>query len=88
MKATINGTQLDNGNFMIELDAEQMEDLAVYYLLESAKWDTKNLKYEGDDIRQRNTYTRLSEKYHKMYKAIRNIQSLNEQILTEYIVEN
>ena len=44
MKATINGTQLENGNFMIELDTDQMEDLAVYYLLESAKWDTKNLK--------------------------------------------
>ena len=85
MKATINGTQLENGNFMIELDTDQMEDLAVYYLLESAKWDTKNLKYEGDDVRQRNTYIRLAEKYHQMYKAIRKIQLINEQIKTENV---
>jgi hypothetical protein len=86
MKATINGTQLDNGNFMIELDAEQLEDLAVFYLLESCKWDAKNMKYEGDDIRQRNSYIRLAEKYHQMYKAIRNIQTIKEQIETEYAI--
>jgi hypothetical protein len=88
MKATINGTMLNEDRFVIELDAEQMEDLAVYYLLESCKWDAKNIKYDGNDMRQRDTYNRLADKYYTMYKSIKAIQGKEEPIGVEYILEN
>lgn len=88
MKSTINGTKLNNDSFIIELNAQQMEDLAIYYLLESCEWDSRYAKYEGDSEAERRSYKSLTEKYHKLYKSIRAIQGNEQPMGIEYIIED
>jgi hypothetical protein len=73
MSNVINGTKLSNGNFMIELNAEQMDDFATFYLLRSAKFMNKQLETENKD--DKDIFLRISDSDYEMYKTIKIIQS-------------
>ena len=88
MKSKIDGTKLNESSFLIELDADQMDDLAVYYLSESAKWNAKAERYKGDSIVQKESYFNLYKKYYSLYKCIRDIQGKKFAEGIEIIVEN
>jgi hypothetical protein len=87
MKATIKGTKLNNGNFMIELDAEQLDNLAVYFLIDSCKWETKLDRYDGDSEIQRKAFRSLSDKYYEMYNSIKEIQGADRALtVSDYTI--
>jgi hypothetical protein len=72
MSNVINGTKLSNGNFMIELNAEQMDDLATFYLMRSAKFLNKQI--ESDSQYDKELYLRISDSDYDTYKAIKKIE--------------
>ena len=73
MSNVINGTKLSNGNFMIELNAEQMDDFATFYLLRSAKFMNKQLETDNKD--DKDIFLRISDSDYEVYKTIKIIQS-------------
>jgi len=72
MSNVINGTKLSNGNFMIELNAEQMDDFATFYLLRSAKFMNKQLESNNQD--DKDVFLRISDSDYDTYKAIKKIE--------------
>ena len=72
MSQVINGTKLSNGNFMIELTAEQMDDLASLYLIRSAKFMNKQM--ETNNEHDKLVYMRISDSDYETYKSIRKIE--------------
>jgi len=73
MSNVINGTKLSNGNFMIELTAEQVDDLASFYLIRSAKFLNKQM--ESDSQIDKELFLRISDSDYETYKTIKIIQS-------------
>ena len=72
MSQVINGTKLSNGNFMIELTAEQMDDLATFYLVRSTKFMNKQM--ETNNEHDKLVYMRISDSDYETYKSIRKIE--------------
>ena len=72
MSNVINGTKLSNGNYMIELTTEQMDDLATFYLTRSAKFLNKQI--ESDSQYDKELYLRISDSDYDTYKAIKKIE--------------
>jgi hypothetical protein len=72
MSNTINGTKLTNGNYMMELTTEQMDDLATFYLMRSAKFLNKQI--ESDSQYDKELYLRISDSDYDTYKAIKKIE--------------
>jgi hypothetical protein len=72
MSNVINGTKLSNGNYMIELTTEQMDDLATFYLMRSAKFLNKQI--ESDSQYDKELYLRISDSDYDTYKAIKKIE--------------
>lgn len=72
MSNTINGTKLTNGNYMMELTTEQMDDLATFYLIRSAKFLNKQI--ESDSQYDKELYLRISDSDYDTYKAIKKIE--------------
>jgi hypothetical protein len=72
MSNVINGTKLSNGNFMIELNAEQMDDFATFYLLRSAKFLNKQIESNNQDDKE--IFLRISDQDYDTYKAIKTIE--------------
>lgn len=73
MSNVINGTKLSNGNFMIELSAEQIDDFASFYLLRSATFMNKQL--ESNNQGDKDVFLRISDSDYETYKTIKIIQS-------------
>jgi hypothetical protein len=70
MSQLINGTKLSNGNFMIELTNDQMNDLAFFYLMESSKWYDKAVEINTERCE---TSRSLARQYMNSYREIRDL---------------
>ena len=57
---------------MIELTTEQMDDLATFYLMRSAKFLNKQI--ESDSQYDKELYLRISDSDYDTYKAIKKIE--------------
>lgn len=72
MSNVINGTKLSNGNYMMELTTEQMDDLATFYLMRSAKFLNKQI--ESDSQYDKELFLRISDSDYDTYKSIKKIE--------------
>jgi hypothetical protein len=70
MSQVINGTKLSNGNFIIELTKDQMNDLTFFYLMESSKWYDKAFEINTDTCESSRN---LAHQYMNSYREIRDL---------------
>jgi len=73
MSNVIKGNELKNGNFLIELTAERMDDLGHTYLIKSCNWQEK-ADNAPSGSREKELNQMIADDYYNYYKQIREIQ--------------
>jgi hypothetical protein len=72
MSQVINGNELKNGNFLIELTAEQLNDITTNYLTASCRWQLK--VEEAKNVMDKEIAQIIADEYFDTYKAFKKMQ--------------